>query len=205
MDIVRVKTHQTRPKRSHNPICLILHSTGSLHEGKIRDYYQDNSSGVCPHFLVLRDGRVQQFEELDRIAYHTGMSDDEERWYRAGRSVWTHRDKDGKALKEPYPGYKEWLDRWPKLASPLELPSGAAPNRNSVGIELVAERGQCTDEQYETLAQLILTVAEDLRMELGEDRILTHGWANPIARCDKYGLTDPGRRFDMGRLLGLLE
>lgn len=205
MNIQRLQTKRKHPARKQPARCVILHSTGGLDEKAIVHYYQTSSEGVCPHFLVLRDGRVLQFEDLDHVAYHTAMSDDQEEWYRGGRDVWTRRLKDGTVLEQPYPGYGEWLGRWTGLASPLELPSTDKPNTYSVGIELLCERGLCTDEQYQTLSELVLMVAEDLRMELGEDRILTHYFANPVARADKFGGTDPGPYFEMSKLLASLE
>lgn len=179
--------------------CFILHNTGSVNADKVDKYYIENSEGVCPHFLILRSGRINQYVDLDKTAYHVGFSDTQKKLYSRGKDVWP-LFWNNTTLPCPYVGYDQWFARWPQLQSPLELPSSDRPNSRSIGIELLSEGGDCTDEQYEALQELILKTSEDIQLDINSNNVYGHYDANPIARVNKYGSTDPGKGFDWDRV-----
>lgn len=165
-------------------------------------YYRTSSEGVTPHFLVGPE-TVQQFVDLDRVAYHVGMTAEHSGWYTAGRTEWTRHTKDGTHLEQPFPGYSDWLARWLGVDSPAGLLSGLHPNGSSVGIEMLAERGQCTDAQYLALGELLRQLSGQLGLELKKETILGHYDCDPIARSSVHGGTDPGPAFDWDRVYDL--
>jgi N-acetyl-anhydromuramyl-L-alanine amidase AmpD len=158
---------------------------------------------VAPHYLISRDGAVVQYVELERIAYHVGLSERDTAAYEAGLDVWTRRKGDS-VIGVPYEGYAEWQARWPGKASPLELPSGAHPNGRSVGIEMLSEAGACTDEQYVALLELLGLISAQLQLVLTRDNLYGHFDANPITRVNSRGGTDPGPYFQWDRVYSAL-
>jgi len=193
------KTKYKHPSRKLDINCIIIHSTGSTNLDKVDKYYTDNEHGVCPHFLILRSGRINQYIDLDHTAYHVGFSDAQKKLYQQGKAKWTLFWNDT-TLPCPYIGYDEWFARWSNYQSPLELPSGDRPNSRSIGIEMLSEGGNCTDEQYLALQELLLKTAEDIQLEISPNNVYGHYDANPIARVNKHGGTDPGKLFDWNRL-----
>ncbi len=204
MSITRLRTEHDHPHRTRPAACFVLHSTGSLDEEATIRYYRTSSDGVTPHYLILPVGEVRQFVDLDRIAYHVGLPQIRVDAYRAGTATWIRRMKDGRILSQPYPGYSNWISRWPGSASPLDLATGEHPNGASVGIEMLSERGQCTDAQYSALGELLRGVGSELGFTLDRTTILGHYDADPIARASEHGGTDPGPRFDWDRVYDLV-
>lgn len=204
MKIDKLTTAKPHPRRQSAPLCFVVHSTGSLDRGAVVEYYTKSGSGVCPHFLLLPEGDVLQFVETDHVAYHVGLPQERLDAYRRGREEWTRHVKDG-VLEAPFAGYQQWFARWPGKESPLQLRTGEHPNGNSIGIELLAERGRCTDRQYTTLEQLLEVLSGSAKIELGRETVIGHSDADPIARSDKHGGTDPGPHFDWERLFALFE
>lgn len=198
LNLTETPASHPHPRRTEPLTCVILHSAGSTDAEKVDHYYRTGSSGICPHFLVLRDGTVHQYVDLDRVAYHVGLSREDRRAYSTGQSTWTCR-QDEVTLPAPYTGYDEWLARWPGRKSPLDLPSGDHPNGRSVGVELLCERGLCTPEQYVALAELLGHVARETGMAVTRGNVFGHYDANPLARAGSRGGTDPGPYFEWSR------
>ncbi len=197
------------PDRKSSPKCFILHTTGETHLDKILEYYT-GPSGIAPHYMIDYDGTIHKIVDPDRVAYHAGITQIQAAAYRAGFASWAGI----------YSGYVTWATRWSfgpsaltgtdstprtrNLASPLNLISGASPNRASIGIELRAPvhmHEDFTNEQYSSLIALLLDQGTKYLITLCRDTILGHYDVNPIARCNDNGDRDPGHIFDWDRVL----
>lgn len=57
------------------PRLVVLHDTASrLEAGRVADYLADNRAEVSVHFVMERDGSIEQQVPLDRAAWHAGRS-----------------------------------------------------------------------------------------------------------------------------------
>jgi N-acetylmuramoyl-L-alanine amidase len=61
-------------RRLIQPKYVVLHSTDGLVMESTINSFRDGSHGASAHLLIGRDGRVVQFVDFDRVAFHCGFS-----------------------------------------------------------------------------------------------------------------------------------
>lgn len=72
MNIQNSINNENNPKRDLGDIdCVVLHHTGTNNSSK--DYLNKDDYISC-HYLVAKDGTIYQLMDLNRIAYHAGVS-----------------------------------------------------------------------------------------------------------------------------------
>jgi hypothetical protein len=140
------------------------------------------------HYLIDHTGKVWQFIDLERIAWHTGSSK-------------------RKLLSREKP-HKWWTKRWNHIQKPTELPPWeTSPNKSTIGIDLLAHgNGQITsgytDEQYKSLGELIGKICDKYSIPVEREYILGHEDVDPISRGNTKRGWDPGS-FDYDKLISL--
>ena len=204
-EFLRSKTDQGKKRKNSEVNSIIIHTTGyglglkriknnnkTLEEiGAAYAHRMANILKYKGHFLIDHTGKIWQFIPVGETAWHTG----------SGKRKLLKSEK----------LYSWWIERWEGIVEkPTDLPVWrGSPNRNSVGIDLLAHgNGQITQgytkKQYKSLARLIKSVCEDLEIPLQRKYILGHEDVDPISRGSKKGGWDPGR-FDWGYLFSLME
>jgi N-acetyl-anhydromuramyl-L-alanine amidase AmpD len=188
--LIELTCSYKHPTRSQQIAGYLLHNTGSSDGAAALAYYQENDHGVTPHFVIGRSGDTYSLVPIDKVAYHLKVSSAQAKTY---------------AERWPKEAPEWWVKRWPKLGSPLELFTGNSPNGRSIGIELIGSGGNCSNEQYDRLSELLLRLAADGGPKLSRRTVVGHSDVNPLGRSDRHGPTDPGRNFDWGRLYKMLR
>lgn len=194
---------------------IVVHGSGETDLDKVLAYYRKSDDAACPHFLVETTGLVRRFCDLDRIANHAAMPEAERAAYSNGLAYWTRCRWDAKtktvlSTATPRKCFDWWIRRWPGRQSPLALATGASPNRNSVGIELLSPitRGPriYSQSQYEQLALVIVHTCRRLGLKIGPETVVAHSDANPLRRiADEAGAYDPGEKFDWDFLWSMCD
>lgn len=210
MDIIQRISEHSHPKRRHELVCHILHTTGDTDLEDIINWYQNGKKGIGPHYLISYDGTIYQFVDETECAYHAGYGgegdDDQTKLYAQGKNTWLKRiNADPWRLDKPFSGYTTWTNRWPSLESPLDLVTGYHPNDTSIGVELQEPKHHQPDKfydaQYEALIGLLRDSAGRNGLILDREHLLGHYDVNPIARSNSRGDRDPGENFRWDRLL----
>lgn len=140
---------------------------------------------AAPHYVIgPRPGEIAQVTPESHAAWHTGSSG----WRRYQRPRWA-----GTACAW-------WHERWPELASPLDLAlgevwAGHSPNANTVGIEFVPDpddpTGPLTAAAWASFVVLQADIRRRRAIPLHPARILTHSDVAPLSRSAR------GRPWDL--------
>ena len=146
-----------------------------------------------PHFVIVPDGRVFQYRQLNEKAWHAGVDGAERRDYLSGN--WLAKVAKGVA--------SWWKARWVGIQSPQHLYPSTSPNEDYVGIELVpcvayvkgnngslkpvfgepAGPGQrFTAQQYTSLAMLVNELSSKYGIPLSGGRLVGHEDIDPMDR-----------------------
>ena len=190
--------------------CGILHTTGygaglkrldksDLSPIGIDAAYAQRMANILEykgHLLIGRTGGVWQMMPLAYIGYHTGSS------------------KRGKYKTDAWKRSKSkpmqwWLDRFPDLDTPLDLPAWArkSPNKVSWGIDFLAPKpGETyTEDQYRSGAKVVVLCARICGHDIDETHITTHSDVHPLDRTNKFGPWDLGKRWDREKFWRLVR
>ena len=166
------------------------------------DYYF-GPEGLGPHYVVGYDGTIYAVCDEGQVAWHAG-------WQPIG----------GKARWASWTAPAWWSAVWRpwNAATPADLlPPGARdPNQVYIGVELLADQTGWgfTEEQYDSLARLVLDVAWRHGITIPaapSPRLLGHEDTNPIGRETKgVGGWDPGAhrtdpKFSWARLWSRMQ
>jgi N-acetyl-anhydromuramyl-L-alanine amidase AmpD len=212
LNVTPAPTQRILPKRLGAPLCAVIHQTGEPSLARCLAWYT-HPAGDCPNVLIDTSGKAYRIVPDDTIAYHCGIKITEMQMYLRGWSEWSrwtwHNDRP-RLFGDPYPGYASWRDTWRAqgLESPLDLLTGDRPNRRSLGVELLTPsrplRDGFTDEQYRTLADLLVEWAGTWKLRLARGPVLFHSDVSPMRRCNVNGPWDPGQAFNLLRVWDLL-
>jgi len=208
------RTRRDLPERELSAArAVVVHTTGSgivikaLKKGAdplnyAAEYYARPRS-FCSHYLVGHDaeGGIIGTVPEGLIAYHSGVASKRVAAYKRGRQYWMcRRWKSGTGLVEMlrHDGrYRDWAQRWPQVASPLDLVPRRWVNKRTVGVDLLAPLpgSRHPNEQIVLAAGLINDVCERLEIPIAKGTILRHSDVDPLTRSTKSrGGWDPPRR-----------
>ncbi len=214
MNLVETPTRRKLPRRIAPIVAIVVHQTGQTDLAKCLAWYTAEA-GEGPHYLVTAAGVVHRFTGENRVAWHAAIKPDEQRLYRQGwatwsRWIWPSGTNEPVEVAGEFAGYRSWRERWrPRIESPLDLPTGKAPNYLSIGIEVQSlEKPTATvfnPVQYTALGELIRVVAMRNGVPIDRDHILGHQDVCPLRRTNPRGGTDPGDRFDWDHLWSLVR
>lgn len=214
VNLVETPTLRKLQRRIAPIVAVIVHQTGQTDlDACLRWYTSEN--GEQPHYLVTASGLIHRFTGENRVAWHCAIKPDEKRLYAVGwakwsRWIWPPGTNEPVEVGGEFAGYRSWRDRWrDRIESPLELPTGHAPNFLSIGIEvqsLVKPTSEVFNaDQYTALGELVRVVAKRNGVPLDRDHVLGHQDVCPMRRTNPRGGTDPGDRFNWDRLWTLVK
>lgn len=191
---------RTLKKRILPVKAVVVHNTGEQDEDQIVKFY--DLGKAMPHYFITYLGAVYQFVDEGQIAYHCGMRTEEIDLYQ--RNVW-------RAFTWPlgvflpylapqkHTAYAEWDQRWPGLASPMDVLGTQRTNGITVGIELqnptskIRTQDQYTDPQYHAASELIACIAARHGLMVCQSCVVGHYDLSPLRRATvKRGNWDPG-------------
>ena len=76
MEIIKSINNESNPKRSLGDIkAVVCHHTGSTGSDEANKKYLNKDDYISAHYMVGKDGKIYQLMDLDRIAYHAGVSE----------------------------------------------------------------------------------------------------------------------------------
>jgi N-acetylmuramoyl-L-alanine amidase len=171
------------PRQRGTVNAVIVHYTALRLEDTLTRF-KDGASGVSAHFVIDRDGSVIQMIRTEHKAWHAGKSELDGQPDVNEYSVGVELVNWG-PLKKRGDRFYVWEDDW---SGPYE------------GTEPVSKAGAYwepyTDEQYESLAELIRSLCAE-HPEITRERVRGHSdVCLPAARK-----SDPGPAFDWQRVL----
>ena len=212
-NIVDNPTQAPLPARTQPVKAIIIHTTGSGSTWQqILSFYTDKN-GYQPHYAIQTDGTIHRTADESLVAWHTAIKGAERALYQQGWDVWSrwHWPLGANAPTDTgseYSGYGTWKNMW-RVAdknSPLDLPTGAAPNDVTIGIECEQPSDAdktadiFTDAQYASLICLVRDVVGRYSLNVDRLSILGHYDCSPMRRSTGAGGWDPGDAFNWGRL-----
>lgn len=212
MNIIDTPTKRVLKKRDNKPISVVLHSTGETDLDKILAWYT-HPEGLGPHYFIETIGTVRRIAAENLIAYHAKIDKAEANLYQMGYQYWSQwiwlKDKPVNKGEEQS-NYRLWRETWRDQGkqSPLDLVTKSSPNTFSVGIELQQPTSPTadifTDEQYDSLTQLLIDIGKRNDIALDREHILGHYDVSPMRRSNSKGSWDPGEKFSFNRLFDLI-
>ena len=191
-------------KREHDPIAIVVHTTGSGPVAKFNDLAMRARHGwKCPgdaaawiygntmpesgHYVIDGDnGQLVQIVPEDHIAMHVGSGHFHA--YFAAPDRWGTIDTHW------------WGRRWAPKHSPVELAGGllwkgGSCNANTIGVEVAprvaAPRGAWSPAAWAKLTALLREISARYHIPLDREHIVTHSDASPLSRSASDKPWDP--------------
>lgn len=211
------RTKRDLPARRKPVVAVVMHTTGSGIIGKALkanadplDYaaeYYARPQSYASHYLIGYDGTIVGTVPENLVAYHAGVSKGRRKLYAKGLDHWRRFVAKGRDLVDTgkvLSRYDDWRDRWPELASPLELIDGPSSNGVTIGVDLLAplpgEKHPTTQIMWARALVIDLVDRYKLgtvtgsttdELEIPKRAILRHADVDPLTRSSKRGGWDP--------------